>query len=190
MDSSQGISVDVLNRGVSEAAASFAKFRVDYALIGGLATSFRSQPRFTKDLDFLLHIPALVLSPLLEDLASRGFEFDLVPTIQEWAQHHMVALSFQGVRVDWLKPVLSAYDHVLKRATEESWHGCPVRIASIEGLILLKLIAFRLRDQIDIENLIASEQGTLDIDWIRTEWNSFAELGDPRLPWLMEKVKR
>jgi hypothetical protein len=46
MDNSRGISVETLNRGVTEAAASFAKFSVNYALIGGLATSFRSQPRF------------------------------------------------------------------------------------------------------------------------------------------------
>ena len=79
-------------------------------------------------------------------------------------------------------------NNVLDRATEESWHGCPVRIASIEGLILLKLTAFRPQDQIDIENLIASKQGTLNIDWIRTEWQSFAALDDPRLLRLMDWV--
>jgi len=188
MDNSSGISVETLHRGVAEAAASFEKFSIKYALIGGLATSARSQPRFTKDLDFLLYVPALVLPPLLEDLQNRGFEFDLVPTIREWTQHHMVVLSFQGVRVDWLKPVIAAYDHVIDRATKEPWKGGAVRIASAEGLILLKLMAFRPQDQIDIHNLIAASSGKLDTDWIRTEWQTIADLDDARMVQFMKWV--
>ena len=98
----------------------------------------------------------------------------------------MVVLSYKGIRIDWLKPVLSAYTHVLERATDENWLGQSIRIASAEGLILLKLLAFRTQDQLDIENLLAANPGKIDFDWIRTEWQSIASLDDPRMKRLME----
>lgn len=35
--------------------------QVQYALIGGLAASYRSHPRATRDIDLLLHIPQVTL---------------------------------------------------------------------------------------------------------------------------------
>jgi hypothetical protein len=180
-----------LKQGLAEAAAALSGHNVPYALIGGMATSYRSQPRFTKDLDFLLHVPQLVLPSLLDDLQRRGFAFDPLVAIKEWTQHHMAVLAFRGIRIDWLKPVLPVYAHILDRATEELWHQQPIRIASAEGLILLKLLAFRPQDQIDIEKLVAAHRDTLDMDWIRTEWQTVAGLDDPRmvrlLAWVSEQ---
>jgi hypothetical protein len=126
-------------------------------LIGGLATSYRSQPRFTKDIDFLVQVPQPVLPRLLEDLHGRGFEFETLAVIGEWTQYHMETLSYHGIRVDWLKPLIPAYLHILQLATGEAWLDRPIRIASAEGLILLNLLAFRTQDQVDIENLVAAK---------------------------------
>jgi hypothetical protein len=171
-----------------ELAAALNQFQVRYALIGGVAAGYRTHPRFTRDIDFLLNVPQLVLAPLLEDLKRRGFEFDTLDTIREWTQHHMVVLSYHGIRVDWLKSVLPAYVHVLDHATEEIWLNQPIRVASAEGLILLKLLAFRMQDQLDIENLVAAHRDTLDLDWIRTEWQTVTSLDDPRMRRLLEWV--
>jgi Nucleotidyl transferase of unknown function (DUF2204) len=177
---------DDLRQALTEATAVFARRHVNYALVGGMAVSHRSQPRFTKDVDFLVTVPALALPPLLEELQERGFEFDLLPTIREWTQHHMVTLSFHGIRIDWLKPVLPVYQHILDKAQEEKLFDHTMRVASVEGLLLLKLLAFRLQDQIDIENLIAAHKGSLDLEWIRGEWQALAPLDDPRLKRLLE----
>jgi hypothetical protein len=85
------------------------------------------------------------------------------------------------LRIDWLKPVLPCYQRVLEQARAEVVLGCPVRIAAPEGLILLKLLAFRSQDQVDIENLMAANRGQLDLDSIRREWATIAGLDDPRL---------
>ena len=73
------------------------------------------------------------------------------------------------------------YQHVLDRATEEIWLDHPIRVASAEGLILIKMLAYRLQDQIDIENLVAAKRGELDMEWIRSEWEAVAPLSDPRM---------
>ena len=97
-----------------------------------------------------------------------------------------MVLSYHGIRIDWLKPVLPAYQHILDKAQEESWLNQTIRVASVEGLILLKLLAYRLQDQLDIENLVAAHKGSLDLDWIRAEWQALAPLDDPRMKRLME----
>ena len=164
--------------------------RINYAVIGGMAATFRGQPRTTKDVDFLLQVPQLQLPGLLDDLVARGFACDPVTTIREWTQEHMTTLSFRGIRIDWLKPVIPLYQHVLDRATEETWLGHPVRVASAEGLILIKLLAYRAQDVADIENLVAAHRDTLDLDWIKSEWAAVAPLDDPRMVRLVELVGR
>jgi hypothetical protein len=177
-----------LEEGLTAAAETLSQRGIPYAVIGAMAASFRSQPRSTKDLDLLLRIPQLQLPGLLDALRERGFEFDMSTVIREWTQQHMAVLSYRGIRIDWLKPVLPLYDHVLDRAVQERWLNQPIRVATADGLILIKLLAFRLQDQLDIERLLATNRKSIDIDWIRNEWQSAASLEDPRMKWLMERI--
>jgi hypothetical protein len=161
-----------------------------YALIGAVASGYRSRPRATQDLDFLLEVPQISLPGLLEDLQASGFSFDMLTAIRQWTQEHLAVMSFRGIRVDWLKPVLPCYQHVLNDARPEVWHGTTIRIASPEGLILLKLLAFRSRDLLDIENLLAANRGQLDLDYVRREWESLADENDPRMRRFNELVEK
>lgn len=175
--------VETITRALQISADVLARYEIRYALIGGVAVSYRSQPRFTKDLNFLLKIPQLVLPRVLEDLQTSGFTVDVIATIKEWTQHHMIALRYEGVRVDWLKPVVPTYDHIIEKATDERIAARSVRVATLESLIVLKLLAFRPQDLFDIENLIAAADGKLDADWIRGEWKSLFSLEDRRMKW-------
>ncbi len=49
-----------LPAGLLQLTQALDKLRLRYALIGGVATGYRSRPLFTQDLDFLLDIPQLV----------------------------------------------------------------------------------------------------------------------------------
>ena len=184
---SPGLAPELLQSAL-ELAGALNQLQLNYALIGGLAAGYRTHARFTRDVDFLLVIPQLTLPPLLEILAQRGFTFDLLTAIREWTHEHMTVLSYHGIRIDWLKPVIPAYLHVLERATEETWLGQRIRVASAEGLILLKLLAFRTQDQLDIENLVAANRDHLDVAWIQAEWQTLAGLDDPRMLRFLEMV--
>ena len=113
--------------GMRELAEALEGRRIKYALIGGLAAGYRSRPRFTEDVDLLLQVPQLALPGLLDDLRNRGFAFVEAVAIREWTCENMMVMSFHGIRVDWLKPLLPAYQHVLDRARAEDWLGRPVR---------------------------------------------------------------
>lgn len=160
--------------------SAFERHGTRYALIGGLAISLRSRPRATGDVDFLLSAPQLVLPGLVADLAAHGFTIDETALVAEFVRYHMTAFAYRGIQIDWLKPVLPAYQHVLDRAEPEQGFGQPVQVATAEGLILLKLLAARAQDLVDINGLLAANHGRLDLAWVEQEWLTLFPTDDPR----------
>ncbi|MDA0841648.1 MAG: nucleotidyltransferase [Planctomycetota bacterium] len=159
----------------------------DYALIGGLGSAIRGAIRTTRDVDILLAIPQLKLPPLLEGFRDVGFHLDVAECIRQWNQDNLTDFNLGAVRIDLLKASLPVFQAVLKRAKWEVVDGHAIRAADAEGLILLKLISFRPRDQEDIQGILASSPGTLDLDWIRFEWQKL-EGSDPARKEVFERM--
>ncbi len=160
---------DELDEAVASLSEAFAARSVRHALIGGLATSIRGRYRYTQDADFLLDVPQLALPGLLDDLVARGFTLDVPVVVREYVHRHITAFSFGEVRIDWLKPVLPLYSRVLADAGPVQWsEGHPIRVATAEGLILTKMVAFRPQDQMDIETLLTANRDTIGVGLIRT----------------------
>ena len=178
-----------LQAALTEMAQALDESGAAYVLIGGLAAGYRSQPRFTQDVDLLLQIPQLQLPGLLDNLRDRGFEFDTESVIREWNAEHMTVLNYSGVRIDWLKPVLPCFQHVIDTAIEEVWQEIPVRVATAEALILMKLISFRRQDLVDIESILVANRNELDLNWIRNELAPVIPADDPRIEQFDELVE-
>ena len=180
-----------LTRAVELLAGAFAARSIRYALIGGLAATLRGRPRFTEDADFLLEVPQPQLPILLDDLAERGFTLDQTTVIREFVREHLTAFHFGTVKIDWLKPVLPVYSRALADASEVTWtDGIAVRVATAEGLILTKMVAFRPQDQADIVSLLAANRDDIDTDLIRNEWAPFADTEAERTAWLEDAITR
>lgn len=178
-------------RAVETLTEVFEARSVRYALIGGLAFLLRGRPRFTRDVDFLIDVPQIVLPKLLDDLIDRGVTLDPAVVIQEYVREYMTSFPFGGLRIDWLKPVLPLYSRTLADASHVEWtEGHPIRVATAEGLILTKMVAFRPQDQIDIETLLTANRDTIDVDLIRREWAPFAPTEPERTAWLEAAIDR
>jgi hypothetical protein len=178
-------------RAVESLAESFEARSIRYALIGGLALAVRGRPRFTRDVDFLLEVPQVALPELLNDLVKRGFALDPALVIKQFIQEHLTSFTFGRVRIDWLKPVLPLYSRTLADAGPLEWtEGHTVRVASAEGLILTKMVAFRPQDQIDIETLLTANRDQIDVDRIRGEWAPFSPAEAERTSWLESAIAR
>ena len=174
-----------LIRAVELLADVFAAKSIRYALIGGLATMMHGRPRFTQDVDVLLEVPQLELPPLLDELSKVGFEFDESTVVREFVRESVTSFRYKIVRIDWLKPLLPLYSRAIADATSMKWtEGHFLRVATAEGLILTKMVAFRSQDQADIEALLAANRETLDLARIRGEWAAIAKAEDPRTFWL------
>lgn len=181
---------EILQQGLTELAEIFEGRHIRYALIGGLAVGYRSLFRNTEDIDLVLDVPQLVLPQVLEDLMARGFEFDLPTVIREWTAHGMTALNYRGFQVDWLKPLLPCVQEVIDTATPENWLTVPVRVATVEGLLVLKTFAMRLQDQLDISRLLAANRGLLDIERVRSTLHGCLPDDDPRLVRLEDLIRQ
>ena len=86
---------DPLQDALALGAAVLDERGVRYALIGGLATGYRSRPRYTKDIDVIIDVPAVSLPGLLafrlQDqadiealVAANGPGLDLAWIESEW----------------------------------------------------------------------------------------------------------
>ncbi|HBI43702.1 MAG TPA: hypothetical protein DDY78_12755 [Planctomycetales bacterium] len=174
-----------LIRAVELLADTFAAQATRYALVGGLAVALRGRPRFTQDVDVLLDVPQLALPRLLDELARIGFLLDRDKVISEFVRDHMTAFRFGSVRIDWLKPVLPLYARTLADASSLTWtEGHLIRVATAEGLILTKMVAFRPQDQADVETLLIANRDDLDVGLIRQEWSGVAAGEEGRTAWL------
>jgi hypothetical protein len=190
-----GIDRDLLDGELDQAivslSESFAARSVRHAVIGGLATSLRGRQRTTQDAGFLLDIPQIHLPGLLDDLIERGFSLDVSVVIREYVRHSMTAFSFGVVRIDWLKPVLPLYTRTLADAQPMEWSdGHTLRVATAEGLILTKMVAFRPQDQVDIDTLLTANRDTIDVALIRDEWAPFADTETERTSWLEAAIAK
>lgn len=162
-------------------AAILQRRGVRYALMGGLAVVARGRVRTTKDIDLLMTISQLALPGLLEDLTAAGFPLDLSDAIQRWNYEGLMPLrSGSGIRIDFMKAVLPVFDKILQRASEEDFQGLKLRVIDVEGLLLLKLIAFRPQDQLDVQALLAANVGRIDLEWVRHEWAQLSGLDPSR----------
>lgn len=159
-----------LTDAVTGLADVFEQQRIGYALIGGLGVAVRGNRRLTQDADFLLHVPAIQLPRLLEAMVESGCTLDLMQSIRDWTDGGMLVVTGPGgVHVDCLKAVIPLFHRILERARPETFGGQSVRVADAEGLMLLKLIAFRPLDQEDIRGILAANANRLDLDWVRQE---------------------
>jgi hypothetical protein len=168
----------------------FERRHIRHALIGGLAFGLRARPRSTKDADFILNVPALAFPGLLEELVTEGFEIDVLEIVRRWSSDRMVVFYRGKVRIDWLQPVLPLYAHVLASAELQPWLDTKLSVATAEGLILTKMVAFRPQDQADIVALLAANRDEIDVALIRSEWAPYAATEADRTTWLEAAIAR
>jgi predicted nucleotidyltransferase len=181
---------ETLLQGVAEIAAALRSQNVSYALIGGMAVGFRGLPRHTEDIDILLRVPQLQLPAVLEALEEKGFELDVMQVIRDFSATQMAVVRFRGFRVDLMKPTMGIIDRVIDDATEVEWLGTPTRVASVEGLIILKTLAYRLRDQDDIAKLLAANRGMVNVPHIQSTLHDCLPEDDPRLVGCEELIRK
>jgi hypothetical protein len=148
------------------------------AVIGGVAASLRGRPRFTKDID------AVVLDVdterLLQSAAAFGFLPRIADAIEFARSTHVLLLRYQpgNIDIDISLGVLPFEIEVFERSTWIDAGGVRLLVASAEDLVIMKAVARRARDIMDIENII---EVTVDLDveriryWVR-EFSSVLEM--------------
>lgn len=129
--------VPSFKRAVREVSKMFFDAGIRHALVGALgANAYRSRPRTTEDIDFLVGNEAF-------ESHAGGFVTMRVPVIE-----------FDGIDVDQvpLTDALAAIEDGLERAQVSD--GVP--IAPVDTIVIMKIIAGRTQDLADVEAIVDS----------------------------------
>jgi hypothetical protein len=146
---------------------------VPYALMGGLAVRIHALPRPTYDVDFTILLPRSELARLYQRVEALGYT---VPAAQAagWVDtvQGLPVVKLQvffaecAIDVDIFLAETAFQRHLLTRRQRHGAENLDAWFVSPEDLILLKLLAGRPKDLLDVSDILFI-QGQLDEEYMR-----------------------
>lgn len=165
---------EIVLRTARQAVEQLQKSGTPYVLIGGLAAQAWGRIRSTLDVDLLINASTDSLSALIPAFRQAG----ILPRHDEPVVIHGCSLlqfdledqeSLMPVQVDLLSAGMPFHAEVVSRGLTVELGGHPVRVATGEDLILLKLLAERPIDLADAKELFRINRDGLDLDYLQ-QW--------------------
>ena len=153
------------------------RFSAQGVIIGGIATGFLGKPRFTVDLDAMFFASIEDIPRILKMAQREGIE-PRTDRVMEFAQKSRVLLlrhSLSGANIDISLGVLPFEEEVVARSKVYDVGVLSVRLPTPEDLIIMKAVAHRPKDLIDIQTVIDSHPD-LDVNRIKKWVKSIAEV--------------
>lgn len=145
-------------------------------VIGGLAVALLGRPRVTRDVDALVWLAEDRWAAFLD--AGRAFGFlPRQPDALAFAREARVLLVRHqptGIDVDVALGCLPFEEEAVARATVVQVAGVSVPLPTPEDLVIMKAVAHRERDLLDIEGLVAAHPD-LDVRRVRRWVRAFAD---------------
>lgn len=161
-------------------------------VIGGVAASLLGQPRLTADADALVLLALEDVPWLLELAANEGLQPRIADALQFAQRSRMVLLRHEdsGINVDISLGLLPFEVEAVERSQEQQAGLLRVRLPTPEDLIILKAVAHRDKDMLDIQAVIAAHDH-LDVARIAFWVKQFADLLETPELWTdLEKLLR
>jgi len=165
-----------------EAALEVQNFCLDrqwkFCIIGGIALLRWGEPRFTRYVDVTLLTGVGHEDDFIRPILSSGYLSRTVDAAAFARRNRVLLLdSPKGIPIDIALGGLPFEAEMVSRADYFEFEtGCSLRICSAEDLIVQKLFAFRPRDVLDIETVVARHSGRLDWAYIEVHLAPLAEL--------------
>ncbi|MGB2908105.1 MAG: nucleotidyl transferase AbiEii/AbiGii toxin family protein [Candidatus Aminicenantaceae bacterium] len=137
-------------------AAELSSQSIPYMIIGGQAVLLYGEPRLTKDIDVTLGVGNEGLELIIKSAKNLNCKL-LVSDPKDFVRETMVLPTVHensGIRIDFIFS-FSAYEHqAISNAKQVRIGEHDVSFASLEDLIIHKIIAGRPRDLEDIRSVI------------------------------------
>ncbi len=127
----------------------------DYAIAGGIAVLYYTEPVLTYDFDVLCVFPGSGMlidpSPVFEYLNTLGYEFG-----KEYR------VNIEGVPVQFIPASTGLVEEALRHAVSVTISGVPTKILTVEYLVAMMLQLYRPKDRAKIDLLIHNEEVSID----------------------------
>ncbi|MBM3266738.1 MAG: nucleotidyltransferase [Candidatus Sericytochromatia bacterium] len=147
------------------------------AVIGGIAAGLQGRPRVTKDIDATVIATIEDAPAILAELREFGFEPRVDDPVAFAGDTGVLLLvhSDSSVEVDLTLAALPFEIDMVEGARTLVVAGTTLRVAAPEDLLVMKSLARRPVDVVDIEGLLDANPA-LDLDRVRLQLRSFAEV--------------
>ncbi|MFO0914470.1 MAG: DUF6036 family nucleotidyltransferase [Pirellulales bacterium] len=171
-----------LEEALQQVVHALDRARIPYAILGGLAVRVYAIPRFTSDIDLMIAIERGDIPRLWQSLESAGCEIR-EPFRSGWLGEvgglPLVRASMP-VRNGWIEVDIflaecSFQRSIMDRRKLIDTPAGQMAFASPEDLVLLKLIAGRPKDLLDVQDILFT-MGDLDRPYM-TRWADSLEIG-------------
>ncbi len=150
-----------------------------FCFIGGLAVQHWGEPRVTRDVDVTLLTGSGCEEQFVRKLTER-FQ-PRVPNFWEMALRARVALlkDAGGVGLDVALGALPFEERAIQRSVEVRFLAdWTLRVCSAEDLVVMKALAGRTRDWLDVQTVMIRQGTRLDWPYIVGELTPLAELAE------------
>jgi len=163
-------------------------------VIGGQAVLLYGEPRLTKDIDITLGIGVEELEKVKSVVARLGLKV-LVDNVENFVKKTMVLPTLDeksGIRVDFIFSYSPYERQAIERAKDVKFGKVSVKFASLEDVVIHKVIAGRARDIEDIKSLLLKNphyDAEYITRWLRNFDRSMAEKFTGVLKKILKEIK-
>ncbi|HLG42954.1 MAG TPA: DUF6036 family nucleotidyltransferase [Planctomycetota bacterium] len=171
-------------------ASRFEGLGIEYAVGGAIALGHWSSPRGTADVDVTVYVNPEGLKPVFEVLRAVGGEFDPSLALRKAKERGHFAIRCKAVRIDVYVPDIPLYDDAKRRRVRVNVQGRAMWVWSAEDILLFKMLYFRAKDKIDIEQLMAVSGRALDLPYVRRHLLEAFDEQDERWQWWTATLRR
>jgi hypothetical protein len=146
----------VFERLLKKIALQLKKASILYMVIGGQAVLLYGEPRLTRDIDIILGMGVNGLGKVKKIIPVIGLKI-LVEKEKEFVERNMVLPTIDkksGIRVDFIFSFSPYERQALERGKDIKLARTLVKFASLEDVVIHKVIAGRARDLEDVKSIL------------------------------------
>ena len=170
-----------LDHALSALSSWLSQNGIPHMVIGGFAVTVWGEPRFTRDLDVTISVPADEMPDTIQSISSRFASLAADP-LKFASDTRVLPIMVESVPVDLIFAALPYEDDAIARARPILVNNQNVPICSPEDLILHKIVSQRPRDHEDIEGVFRYRHAELDYVYLDPRVEELAEaLSDPNM---------
>lgn len=137
---------------------------VPYVLIGGLAVSVHGYPRATIDVDFLIDVQKSLYPKIKEVFEANGAKVNVSKSSFDDPVGDVFNITFNGTRVQLITAKWAWEREAIKHCRIEKINSFKVNVPALEYLLILKEKAGGTKDRLDVDNLLAINNGKIQED--------------------------
>ena len=146
----------MFERLLKKIALQLKRASIPYMVIGGQAVLLYGEPRLTRDIDITMGIGVDGLDSVKKIIPIIGLK-SLVQEEKEFVERNMVLPTIDkksGIRVDFIFSFSPYERQAIEQAKDIKLGNSSVRFASLEDVVIHKVIAGRARDFEDVKSIL------------------------------------